>query len=181
MTKAMKIYLHATTLLLLCAALAGCQTGGDKKDKELSSIKIYLETTEETGVRSTPIAVLRDHPMTLRIDPTPILDERFFEKAALIERGEAFYIQIKYDWHGSLMLDNVTSGNPGKRIAIESSFGQHRWLAAPVVNHRISDGTLTFTPDATREEAERIVRGLNNLAKKLKRHKKYDSPPPEKF
>ena len=32
----------------------------------------------------------------------------------------------------------------------------------------ISNGRFVFAPDATREEAERIVRGLNNMAKKLK-------------
>ena len=42
-----------------------------------------------------------------------------------------------------------------------------RWLAAPRISQRIKDGVLVFTPDATREEAERIVRGLNNVAIKL--------------
>jgi hypothetical protein len=41
-----------------------------------------------------------------------------------------------------------------------------RWLAAPVISHRIGDGVLVFTPDATREEAEEIALGLNNVAKK---------------
>ena len=41
-----------------------------------------------------------------------------------------------------------------------------RWLAAPRINKRIADGVLVFTPDATREEAEQIALGLNNLAQK---------------
>ena len=56
-------------------------------------------------------------------------------------------------------------------IAIFSQFGEemkdYRWLAAPVINRRISDGVLVFTPDATREEAEEIALGLNNVAKKV--------------
>jgi hypothetical protein len=32
---------------------------------------------------------------------------------------------------------------------------------------RIVDGKLVFTPDATREEADRIVRGLNKIAKEM--------------
>ena len=50
---------------------------------------------------------------------------------------------------------------------IFSEFGQARWLAAPMINKRISDGNYVFTPDATREEAERIVRGVNNVIKSI--------------
>ena len=55
----------------------------------------------------------------------------------------------------------------GKHLVIFSYFDQGRWLAAPLITGKNSTGLLTFTPDATREEAERIVRGLNNVAKKL--------------
>jgi hypothetical protein len=44
------------------------------------------------------------------------------------------------------------------------------------MNERILDGTLTFTPDATREETERIVRGLNNVAIRAGNKSKTDSP-----
>ena len=43
------------------------------------------------------------------------------------------------------------------------------WLAAPMTNKRISDGVLVFTPDASREEADRIVLGLNNVAKEAQK------------
>ena len=36
-----------------------------------------------------------------------------------------------------------------------------------MIAQRIPDGYFTFTPDATRAEAQRIVRGLNNVAAKL--------------
>ena len=38
---------------------------------------------------------------------------------------------------------------------------------APAVSKRISDGLFVFTPDASREEADEIVMGLNNVAKKM--------------
>jgi hypothetical protein len=37
------------------------------------------------------------------------------------------------------------------------------------MNHLISDGIIEFTPDASRAEADRIVRGLNNLVAKVKK------------
>jgi hypothetical protein len=36
-----------------------------------------------------------------------------------------------------------------------------------VINHRIGDGVLVFTPDATRDECEEIAIGLNNVSKKV--------------
>ena len=44
--------------------------------------------------------------------------------------------------------------------------GKARWLAAPVISRRNSNGLLVFTPDADREEAAEIELGLNNLARK---------------
>jgi hypothetical protein len=38
-----------------------------------------------------------------------------------------------------------------------------------MTNKRISDGVLVFTPDASREEADRIVLGLNNVAKEAQK------------
>jgi hypothetical protein len=66
-------------------------------------------------------------------------------------------------------LDTVTTANKSKRIAILAIFPEKRWIAAPLINQRNASGVLTFTPDATREEAERIVRGLNNVAAQLRK------------
>jgi len=40
-----------------------------------------------------------------------------------------------------------------------------RWLAAPVISRRLSDGVLTFTADCDRYEADRLTEGLNVDAK----------------
>jgi hypothetical protein len=37
------------------------------------------------------------------------------------------------------------------------------WLAAVLIRQRISSGVFRFTPDATRAEGARIVRGLRNV------------------
>jgi len=39
-------------------------------------------------------------------------------------------------------------------------------LAAPLIQRRISDGVLSFTPDATRADTDEIALGLNNEAVK---------------
>ena len=62
----------------------------------------------------------------------------------------------------------MTGRGKDRRIAIFSQFGPARWLGAPIYQQKISNGVVFFTPDASRSEAERIVRGLNNVARKLK-------------
>ena len=162
---------------VLAISLPGCKSTGDKRDKETTAIGLYLEADASNAGRSKTISILRGHPTPMQIQNSSFLDERFIEKAAVVDWKESFFIQVKFDWHGTLMLDNITGANPGKRVAIEVGFDkQQRWLAAPAIQRRVSDGTLKFTPDASREEAGRIVRGLNNLAKKLTKHKKFDSP-----
>ena len=171
----MKIYLTRIAFAVLCASLPGCKSTGDK---QTTAIRLYLEADVSNAGHSKTISILREHPTPMQIQDLLFLDERYIEKAAVVDWKGSFFIQLKFDWHGTLMLDNVTGGNPGRRIAIEVGFDkQDRWLAAPAIQRRISDGTLTFTPDASREEAERIVRGLNNLGKKLEKYKKFDQPP----
>jgi hypothetical protein len=47
-----------------------------------------------------------------------------------------------------------------------------RWIAAPLLSGRISTGLFAFTPDTTREEADRIARGLNNVAEQVRKGKR---------
>ncbi len=108
--------------------------------------------------------------MYFNVDKSRFADTSNVESAKVVDTlGGGFAIQVKLDWEGAQLLDGVTTGHQGRHIVVFSDFGQKRWLAAPVISKRISDGVLTFTPDATREETERIVRGLNNVVKKEKK------------
>ena len=46
----------------------------------------------------------------------------------------------------------------------------NRWLAAPVISRRISNGVLTFTADCERDEADQLVTGLNAAYKEIHKH-----------
>jgi len=59
---------------------------------------------------------------------------------------------------------------------VEPAPGTHResaWLAAVLIRNRISNGVFAFTPDASREEGLRIVRGLRNVIPKKKDSDKF--------
>ena len=64
------------------------------------------------------------------------------------------------------MLHDVIAS--GKRIAVLARWDETaRWLAAPRMEKRITNGVLMFTPDASRAEAERLAQALNKTVKLL--------------
>jgi hypothetical protein len=156
--------------LLIVLSAAGCKTSEERKrSKQLSSLRIHIEADRGSADRNSAIEVHRTHPIYLNIDREAVLDESNVSAATVIEQpGDLFAVEIKFDRRGSWILERTTVMNRGKHLAVFSQFGhQARWLAAPEITAKNSSGRLVFTPDATREEADEFVRGLNNVAKKL--------------
>ena len=156
---------------LLLVGAAGCtSTGGHHKHKEASTLRLYLEADPDAGGSTATVPVIRANPVAVTIQTNPFLDETDLADAEVVDVMGGFAIQVTFDFHGRLILQNTTGANHGRRIVVFSVFGSvtgGRWLAAPMITKAISNGVLTFTPDATREEAQRVVDGLNNLAEKL--------------
>lgn len=183
--------------IYLCAALAlvlaaGCQSSKSQDDKagkdstetketkqekkEVSTVSLHMEADPDGISDVVPVSIYRSAPIQVSMTKEPFLDSRDLEEAKLIdEPGGLFSIRLRFNWEGAAILDSFTSSNPGRRIGVYGDFKDKRWLASPVIHQRISDGIMTFTPDATREEAERIVRGLNNVAKEVKNGEKNES------
>jgi hypothetical protein len=76
--------------------------------------------------------------------------------------------KAKDDSDDSNLVESGSSGPPADTNTVRQS----GWLAAVLIRQRNSTGVFRFTPDASREEADRIVRGLRNvIAKKDKMDK----------
>ena len=166
--KRFNIYLLAG----MAAALAfGCQSPETKKKKELASLQLHVETNPG-GINHTEVAqIFRQSPIDVPVEKTPFLTDANVAEAKIINAMGGFEISVQFDREGTWLLEQYTTANRGRKIAVLCQFGpelkERRWLAAPAISKRISDGLFVFTPDATREEAEEIVLGLNNVAKKM--------------
>jgi hypothetical protein len=158
-------------IILLIGLATGCQTEGDKK--EFTSIQFYMETSPGSGWNTMTVPIYREQPIPVEVEKTPFLDDGDVARAELVDDANGFYLQIVFNRRGTLLLETMTRSQPGKRIAIRCHFPETRWLAAPQIKRPISNGILAFTPDASREEAERIVRGLNNLIAKVKKEEHF--------
>ncbi len=154
-----------TYLLLTVVALGlGCKTMGKK---EASTLRIHLEVNSDGTERNSAVPIGRKEPFLINVERDPFLNEGAIVRALVVEGIGGFQIMVHYDRKGTWLLEQYSTAYKGKRIAILSQFGEARWIAAPLLTKRIIDGTLIFTPDTTREEADRIVRGLNAIAKEM--------------
>jgi len=157
-------YLAALLLLLV---VAGCASSEEREQKkELTALRLFLEAEYDTGDKTEIVPIYRSAPVPIRIFRQPFLDSAYLTEAAVVNTMGGFIIVLRFDFHGTLTLENISTAHRGSRVAVHAEFTESRWLAAPQMGSRITDGILAFTPDATRTEAERIVRGLNNAAAK---------------
>ena len=155
--------------LMALAVLCGCQT--NKPDKEVSALRVHIESNSgNTGVSQT-VSVLRSDPVLITVAKEPILTEANLVEAKVIEARGGFALQVQFDESSALVLEQYSAANPGKHFVIFGQWGEKRadgrCLAAPLITHRIASGILSFTPDISREEADRLVLGLNNVSKEI--------------
>lgn len=147
--------LAALGALLLC----GCQT--PTKSKKMNAVlRVHAEATENTAFTKT-VKIFQNQSVEMKVDQSPLLLETDVVSASVVEALGGFALVIKFNPRGQWLLDQHSSLRRGKHLAIFIEFGEkpaiNRWVAAPIISHRITDGTLIFTPDATRAEAEEFA------------------------
>ena len=161
---------HYLTAFVLTFGLGlGCQSPSKKKTGEnYSLIMLYLEQNNDGTKYSREMAVYRADPFVFYVNSEPFLTTADLEKATLMEARGGFALQFQFNRHGTAVLDSFTTSNKGRRIAIFCQFTEPRVLAAPMITQRNATGIIRFTPDCSRQEAERIIAGLNTAIKEIK-------------
>lgn len=175
----MKIRWQAFNFYLACGLgltlLGGCKTDKSEEKKILATLKVHQEIRSDPTGRSETVTVHRDPEIKMVIDKEAFLTGAAVKEAKVIDVMGGFALQFQFDRQGSWLLEEYTAAGRGRHIAIftqfekppEKKLNAGRWLAAPLVSNIITNGQLTFTPDATREEAQHIAEGLNNVARML--------------
>ena len=170
----MKVLLPRFNMILALVLFVslGCKTAEEKKKaKEATFLRFHIETNVDGTKHNAPVPIYRANPILVGVERNAALDEDFMDKVELVAADEFGNVAIKVTFNatGTRRLDYVTSSNKGKRLAVHAKWTESRWLAAPLITKRITNGDFVFTPDASREECERIVSGLNNVIAKLKK------------
>ena len=147
----------------------GCATG-KKEDKELGVLRVHIESNANVPGVAQDVSVLRSQPLLVTVRMEPVLTEANVIAAHLLETPGGFAVEVKFDESGSLTLEQYTSTYAGKHFVLFGQWGDKvkdgRWLATPVISHRIANGVLSFSPDASLEETRKLVDSLNRTAKR---------------
>lgn len=187
--------------VLLCGLAFGATPEEKQREKELerqkkieakqmSQIRVYREVTDFSG-RASELGTLgvnkatvgRSDPVEITVQRDAVLDERDVKRATLVDqRDQAFAIAVEFVQRGSMVLHMNSVAAKGQRLVIAARWSDgtnvfNRWIAAPLMRRALDQGYIVFTPDMSREESVIFVRGLNNVAIKLKNQAK---PPKEK-
>jgi preprotein translocase subunit SecD len=165
-----------TYLLVARATLAlvsACHSlGGHKKKKILTTLELHLEVTPDGSGDNQSVPIFREKPIYINVAKESFLDGEDLEEAKVMDELGGYVIRLRFNWRGTQVLSGITTANRNRRIAVLVGFEKERWLAAPMIEKPIMDGVLRFTPDCTREEADKIVEGLNNVVTEMKKEDK---------
>lgn len=171
----MSICRQRFNLYLLAAALAmlasGCSsTLFHHKKEQIGILRVHIESESSAQGQTKSITVLRSQPVLINIFTDPVLTEADVISARLLENPGGFAVEIKFDETAGWRLEEYSAINPGKHLAIFAQWSEKqadgRWLAAPLIVGRMAGASLLFTPDASHEEMQKWVDGLNATAKK---------------
>lgn len=152
--------------LVLLAGLPALAAAKEKKPKDPEFLRIYFESPRDTTTRAIEAKVGRSNPMTIKVEKVPILSESHMKIIELVDLGGGSSLRITFNRTGKRLLENYTATGVGRRLVVQTQFEEMRWLAAPRITRRLPDGILVFTPDASPEELERLVRGITKAMKK---------------
>ena len=158
--------------------------------KQMAQIRVYREVTDFSG-RASELGTLgvnkatvgRTDPVEMTVQRDAVLDERDVKRATLVEqRDQSYSIAVEFVQRGSMVLHMNSVAAKGQRLVIAARWSDgtnvfNRWIAAPLQRRALDQGVIVFTPDMSHEESVIFVRGLNNVAIKLKNQAK---PPKEK-
>jgi hypothetical protein len=174
---AFNIYLCGLALLSLGSGCLGnlplstkTKYVSDESDpqKQLTMLRLHGESNPDPTGRTVAVPILRSQPMMATIDREAFLSEDNVLSAEVVDEPAGFSVQVTFDRRGEWLLEQASVRLQGRRIVVFAKFGPERWLGAPVVHGVLADGKFKFMPDATREEADRITRGLRNYARQAK-------------
>jgi preprotein translocase subunit SecD len=169
--KRFNIYLFVALALTLTW---GCQSPETKKKRELATLRLHIETNPHAMGHTEVASILREAPFDITVEKSAFLGEGNVAEAKVINTMGGYSISVQFNTEGRMLLEQYTSANQGRKIAVFAQWGtnmsQHRWLAAPAIYKRNASGLFVFTPDASREEADDIVLGLNNVSRKMRKN-----------
>src|SRR6266446_1569370 len=151
-------------LLLTVGLGLGYHTGASQKKaphKGFSVLRLHIETNLDGTDKNGTVMVGRQTPFPVNVNKLPFVEETHLAKASLVEEGTGgFSLRLQLNRQGTWLLEQYTVANKGRHIAVFAELEDFRWIAAWLINQRISDGVFTSSPDTTPHSPHDPLPGL---------------------
>jgi preprotein translocase subunit SecD len=154
----------AGCLILATACFAGCSTIASmhKKPEEVS-LRIHEEASSSLPSESFTSVEIPHTNVKIAITPFPTLTESDVQSAELYDTAGGKAIFLRFDPHGTIVLDEMTTRDRGQYVVI---FLNKHPVGSWLVDQRIINGQFLVEGDFTDEEAKKAVEQLNKLSAK---------------
>lgn len=152
--------------MALCFALAatvftGCALFREKP--EVTTVRLYEQADSALPAEHHQTVEIPHTDLKLTVSPFPTLTERDVQSADLYDTVGGKAIFLRFDAHGTVLLDEMTTRTRGQYVAV--LINNHP-VSAWLVDQRIINGQFLIEGDFTDEEARKVVDDLNKLSKK---------------
>jgi|YelNatPaOPRAMG01_1025707.scaffolds.fasta_scaffold04332_4 preprotein translocase subunit SecD len=151
--------MKSTLLLILGLAVTGCALFGGGKH---TTLRIHEEVETEMPKYAMPVE-LPGYNLKLTVDSRSALSEKNVKAAALYPTAGGAGILLRFDRHGMILLDELTTRLRGRRLVTVLN---GRPVAVWLVNQRLTNGQFLVQGDFTDDEAKQAVADLNALGRK---------------
>jgi preprotein translocase subunit SecD len=148
---------------LVMALFIGCALFHEKRVE--TTVRIYEGTSSALPAENQQTVEIPHADLKLTVSPYPTLTEQDVQSAELYDTAGGKAVFLRFDPHGTVLLDEMTTRTRGQYVAI---LVNQRPVGAWLVDQRIITGQFLVEGDFTDEEARKIVDDLNKLAKKNK-------------
>lgn len=152
-------------LIVALLPVVGCQS---KPPKNAATLSMHLPAGRGLPESRRTTVALMSPAISLDVNRIPVLREADLDTVELKGEGDNFLMRLVFGIHGTIELDRVSNNNRGELIVI---FINNIPVAAPQLKHRIVDGVFEFTPNLSREEAQKLADGLNAMVKYLEKRR----------
>jgi len=154
----------AVCFALAAVCFAGCALF--RKTSEDANLRIYEESSSSLPAETFQTVKIPHTDVKLTVSPFPTLTEQDVQSAELYDTAGGKAIFLRFNPHGSIMLDELTTRNRGQYLVI---FLNNRPIGSWFVDQRILNGQFLVEGDFTDEEARKTVAALNKLSEKNNR------------
>ena len=142
-----------------------------KRDK--AQFALFVEGFPQQGEDTKLLKFYQASPRFVHIDPNPVLkgDSGMITASKVIDTQDGLYaIQLDFTTLGQSVMEHITTNFRSRRLYVvvaqsadnsKTNRVEMKCIGAKYIQQTISAPYMIFTPDATREESEDIIKLVN--------------------